>query len=296
MNDQATRLRQIYSSSTAATHDSGGQQLPIKTIAITSGKGGVGKSALCLNIAIALAKHNRKVLVVDADLNLGNLDVMLGMNPEHTLRNVIAGQISLRNILLQGPSGIHLAPSTSGAQELIDVKPGDRRRVIEAIRQLTPSYDFVLFDTPAGLGSQMYDFIESADSVFVVTTPEPTAIIDAYAVVKMLWSRKLKKRLQLLVNYSESKIEAEEVYQKLNLVTQHYMQQSLDDFHFVLYDEMVSKSIFDQQPMFEEHPKTPASVCIDEIAEAIIKQSKVNHRIRALKNWIGGAAEISRVG
>jgi flagellar biosynthesis protein FlhG len=292
MNDQAKQLRQLYSSSANDEHPPyNGQPAPIKTIAITSGKGGVGKTNICLNMGIALAKRGRKVLLVDADLNLGNLDVLLGLNPELTFRNVIAEQNQLRDIILKGPGGIFLAPATSGASELSDIKPAERRKVIEALPDVSADYDYVLYDTPSGIGANVFDFLELADSVFIITTPEPTAIIDAYAMIKLLWHRDSEQRLQLVVNYTTSKAEAEDVYRKLNLVTQHYLQQSITDFHFIVHDELIGKCVSGQQAFFERYPKSPAALCIDQIAEKIIQQSRRPRRILTLKQWMGGASE-----
>ncbi len=287
MNDQARRLRQLYQTRAGRYRYTGRNHRSIaRSVAVTSGKGGVGKTNICLNVGIALARQKKRVLLMDADLNLGSLDVLLGLNPEHTIRNVLADEIPLADIRITGPAGIHLLPATSGAAELANISSGQRQMLLDALTALIPEYDYLLIDTPAGIGTDVMEFIDWVDDVMMVTTPEPSAIIDAYAMIKLIWYRNANKLIHLVVNFSESKTDAEEVVQKLSLVTEQYLQQSVVNWGYVLYDEMLSKSVFDQQAVVELHPKTPASICLENLVDLLKQPRRTIDNVHAGKERI----------
>jgi len=273
MNDQAQKLRELFSD---RSHPDRSRQISdstLKTIAITSGKGGVGKTNICLNLGIALANMGKKVLVLDADLNLGNLDVLLGLNPQYTLRNVISGEKTMDQILINGPGGIKLLPAGSGALELFDIPPEMRKKIAQNFQRFDFQYDFLLIDTPAGLGHHVFDFLDIADSILVITTPEPTAIIDAYAMIKILHSRNQMRNIELVINFVRSEDEAEQVVTKLNIVIDKFLHSKIQKWNYVLSDNNVSKAVLNQEPFFTADQGGKASACIQKIA---IQVSSVN--------------------
>ena len=270
MTDQAQPLRDLKYQQ---DHFNQPKEASLKTIAVTSGKGGVGKTNICLNLGIALSKKNKRVVIMDADLNLGNLDVLLGLSPRYTLRNVLNGEKEMKDILVDGPHGIHVLPAGSGALELLDINGVDRRRIVQDFEQFSEHYDYLLIDTPAGLGNHVADFLSIADHVLVVTSPEPTAIIDAYAVIKLLHSRHFLANVQLVINFVKSEQEAETVYEKLNLVIQQFLKTTLKKWSYIHFDSDVRKAVVNQQPFFIQHPRGKASSCITNISDGILSHS-----------------------
>jgi flagellar biosynthesis protein FlhG len=284
MNDQAERLRELYKGHPQQNRHSGS----VQTIGVTSGKGGMGKTNISLNLGIALSKRDKKVLLMDADLNLGNIDALLGLTPEFTLRNVISGQRQINDIIIEAPGGIHLIPSTSGALELSGISSRVRRKIIEEVAQVALDYDYLLIDTPAGIGAHVSDFLEGVNSVFIVTSPEPTAIIDAYAMFKLLWSFYPGLEIELLINLAKSKEEAVEVFEKLNLVTEKYLDRQILKFNFIEYDESVSKSVREQSPFILSASGSKASICLNRLANQIIKTNKVDDASEGFKGFVPG--------
>ena len=271
MNDQATRLRQLrqahMNNSTSKDASSG----KLRTLAVTSGKGGVGKTSLSLNLGIALARAGKRVAVMDTDLNLGNLDVLLGLSPRYTLRNVIAGEVRLDEIIVEGPAGVHVIPASSGALELVEVDAEVRRKLVGALRQFENSYDYLLLDTPAGLSAHVLDFLEIADQTMVVTTADPASIIDAYALIKVLLNGNPDvERLHLVVNQAASREAAAEVFDKLNLVIHRFLGQKLGRYTCILRDAKVGEATTAQQAFIEAHPECDASAGVERLSQQIL--------------------------
>lgn len=240
-----------------------------RIIAITSGKGGVGKTNLTLNLGIALSHLGDRVLVFDADLNLANLDVISGMIPEYTVNNVALGQKEVSDILLDGPAGIKVVPASSGVLKPAAFEGMARRRLIAELKQLGGYYDVILIDTAPGLSPGILDFILASQTVVVVTTPEPTAITDAYALIKVVSREGPGLRLGLLVNFASSKQESEEVFEKLNLVVERFLQVEIENFGYLPIDGHIPKAVRMQQPLLLAYPKSKAAKCIYSIARRI---------------------------
>ena len=275
MNDQAQQLRKKYRRVGKKTPIVKSESMQLKIIAVTSGKGGVGKSNLSLNLGIALAKKSQKTLIVDADLNLGNIDVLLGLNPQFTLRNVISGEKQLEDIIIKGPKGVKIVPTTSGAMELMKIGVDIRKNIIHQVNKISSYYDYLIIDTPAGIGPHVYDFLEIADKIMIVTSPDPSAIIDAYAMVKLLWSYNFRINIELVVNFVASKDEAKDVFDKMNLVTLRYLNHKIEQYSFILTDENVLSGVKEQKPFIIRNPKSLASLCITRICYQIIKEKQL---------------------
>ncbi|MCF6180312.1 MAG: MinD/ParA family protein [Geopsychrobacter sp.] len=194
--DQAATLRQQQN----IPSENGSSERMTRVVAITSGKGGVGKTAVVANIAIALAKQGKKILVIDADLGLANIDVVLGLSPEYNLNHFFKGERSLEEIMVEGPCGIKVLPAGSGVQQYTRLDGQLKMRFIEAIDNLHENFDLVLIDTEAGISDNVTYFTVAAQDILVITTPEPTAITDAYALMKLLSSQYHQKNFLLCVN------------------------------------------------------------------------------------------------
>lgn len=240
-----------------------------QVIAITSGKGGVGKTHVVVNLAIALRRAGQRVAIFDADFGLANVDVFLGLTPTFHLGHVIEGTLPLKSIILEGPEGIHIIPASSGIQELTDLSEVKRSQLLFQLRQVVDSYDFILIDTAAGISNNVIRFLIPSRRVIVVVAPEPTAIVDAYALIKVLLRRDRKKEVLILVNFVQDKAEAEEVFQQLARVVERFLGQKVQWLGFVPKDEKVSQSVRRQQPLLISHPKTLVSRCFVRIADTL---------------------------
>jgi flagellar biosynthesis protein FlhG len=243
-----------------------------KIITITSGKGGVGKSSFALSLAIALAQMEKKILLVDADVALANLDVLLGFHPRYSLANVFRGEKRLEEIFLTGPAGITLLPASCGAPELAESDASELfGKFMPRLRALEKDYDFILIDTPAGLTRGILDLIFFADRVMVMTTPEPTAITDAYAMMKAIGAQAFRPEIGLLVNRALSREQAEEIFENLLLVIDRFLELEVSYWGYILQDEKVPEAVHLQKPLLLAFPESAAAACITAIARTLLE-------------------------
>lgn len=242
----------------------------VQVMAITSGKGGVGKTHIVVNLAYALQRQGARVLILDADLGLGNVDVLLGIAPQFTLQHVLEGTKTLAEILVQGPAGMMILPAGSGVQELAHLTEAQRTRLVEALDTLDDKLDFVLVDTGAGISANvMYFNIAAQDSVIVVT-PEPTSLTDAYALVKVLTTQYAETHFKVVLNMVASAAEAEDVFHRLTMVTQRFLHISLEYLGFILRDASFSHAVRQQQALLEYAPNSAAARCFQDIARSVL--------------------------
>jgi flagellar biosynthesis protein FlhG len=282
--DQASALREMKKRESAAhrgvtlpAFDVQNQSSPkrrVRVIAVTSGKGGVGKTNLSVNLAYFLTKLKKKVLMLDADVGLANIDVILGLTPQYNLYHVLRGEKSIREIMVEGPGGMLILPASSGIQEMTNLSQGNRLSLIDEIKTLQDRVDFMLIDTGAGIASHVMYFNMAAQEIIVVTTPEPTAITDAYALIKVLHQRHAKEHFRLLVNMVKTEEEAKEVFTRLNQATNHFLNISVEYFGHVAYDGHISDSIRKQQPFVTLFPDTPAAKCLWNLATKLAKEER----------------------
>ena len=273
--DQAQRLREMVELMTQApppvslrvdTH-------PVRTLAVTSGKGGVGKSNIVANLAIALARRGRKVLVVDADLSLANIHVLLGLQPRFNLAHVITGEKRLGEIVLQGPYGVSVIPASSGIAELAMVREKDLESLMEQFAEFIPEMDIVLIDTAAGLSDSVLSFVHSAGEVLIVTTPEPTAYLDAYHMLKNIHIHDPAKPVHLVVNMATSSREARKTSSFMVEMSRKFLGHALSPLGEVLRDPDVPLAIRNQRAFIEEIPHGIATRCIQSIATKLLNTS-----------------------
>jgi flagellar biosynthesis protein FlhG len=246
-------------------------------IAITSGKGGVGKSNVAVNLAIKLASAGKQVVLLDADLGLANADVLCNVDLPHNLSSVIARKKELHEVMVKVPGGFSLIGGASGLARMADLTDADRGRIVRAMGELEERADIILIDTGAGISPNVLSFTRAADHVLVVTTPEPTAITDAYAVVKVLhrdaaggqlgaMAEPVERRVSLLVNQVRSPAEARIVHDRIAKVARQFLGVSVYDAGHVMADEAVQNAVRARQPFVLASPRSAASHCISQLA------------------------------
>lgn len=242
-----------------ATQQAPGGHQPSRVIAVTSGKGGVGKTNVVANLAYGFSRLGKRVLVLDADLGLANLDVLLGLVPQYTLRHVLAGERHVSEIVLKGPGGIKILPAGSGAEELAELDDFQRLSLLAQVEELERNTDILLIDTAAGISSNVIYFNMAAQEILVVASPEPTSITDAYALMKVLSLRHGEKAFRLLVNFVRAEQEALRVFEKLSVALDRFLSVSLDYVGYIPMDESVPRAVRQQRLLAERYPHSPAS-------------------------------------
>ena len=248
----------------------------VRSIAVTSGKGGVGKSCIALNLAVALGRLEQRVLLVDADLGLGNIAILAGLSPERTIEEVLAGQCSVAEVALQGPENIVVLPAAAAADVvqwedfLADGNTG------EQLKEFETEFDVVVIDTGAGIGARVVDFVAAVDQVFLVVTPEPTAIADAYAALKVLVQQRSPQGLGLLVNMAESAVEAEDLYPKFQELAERFLGAKIDNLGYIPLDRYVRESVKRQTPFVLADPPLPAAEAVVRLAATFLAGGKAN--------------------
>ena len=244
-----------------------------RVIAITSGKGGVGKTNIVANLGLALTQLGKKVLVLDADWGLGNLDVLLGLAPKYNLSHVIMGQKSISEILIDGPGNMKILPASSGIQELTQLSIDQKIRLFTQLDFLVDDVDVLLIDTAAGISPNVMDINVSAQEILVVVSPEPTSLTDAYALMKVLSLKYAERHCKLLVNLTSSIQEGSEIYRQLNLVASRFLNISIEYIGCVHYDQRVTQGVKKQKIVCELYPSTRASRCFTALAKKICEAS-----------------------
>ncbi|MEM6314789.1 MAG: P-loop NTPase, partial [Planctomycetota bacterium] len=247
-----------------------------RVIAVTSGKGGVGKSNVAVNLAVQFTKLGKRVVLLDADLGLANADVLCGVDPRKNLANFIARTASLAEATVEAPGGFRLIGGATGLARVADLAESERQRIVDALTVLEREADILIIDTGAGIGPNVLSFTRSADHVLAVTTPEPTAITDVYAVLKVV-SRDVTeadpedRRLSLLVNQARSVTEARVVYERISNVARQFLGETILDAGHVFSDAAVGEAVRQRVPFTMASPKCPASACIARLAQRLEK-------------------------
>ena len=274
MADQAERLRTLSKEVLASkSKDINAENTSLShVIAITSGKGGVGKSTFTVNLALALANYGKKVLIIDADLGMANIDVMMGCIAKYSMIDIIEGTMSFDDAVVTGPRNIRLLPGGSGIKTLPGLNNLELQRILSQSMQYEKNMDFILFDTGAGMSSTVMNFLLAADDVFLVTTPEPTSLTDAYSIVKAYCNNCVTNTapLHLVVNRVENTDESHSVAQKLCKVTNKFLHVDIEQLGYIFEDSSVSLSIRSQNPLMLQFPNSPAAVCIEKIAHKLV--------------------------
>jgi flagellar biosynthesis protein FlhG len=246
-----------------------------RVVAITSGKGGVGKTNIVANLGVAFKRLGKKVLILDADMGLGNLDVLIGLAPKYNLSHVIRGVKTIPEIILSGPEDLHILPASSGIQELTNLTTEQKIQMLSQLDILVDSFDILLIDNAAGISSNVMDFNVTAQEILVVVSPEPTALTDAYALMKVLSLKYSVKHCKLLVNLVAHAQEGREIYRQLNLVASRFLDTTIEYIGCVLFDERVTECVKRQKIVSAMYPSTTASKCFLTLAKRILKSPAI---------------------
>jgi flagellar biosynthesis protein FlhG len=236
---------------------------------VTSGKGGVGKTSLTINLAVALARLGHRVGILDADFGLGNIDVMLGLTPEEHLGAVLDGTRRVDEVTLDGPSGVRVIPAGSGVRSLTAIDDERWLRLVAAVDQAGADLDFLLFDTATGIGAPVLDVIGLADYVLVVTSYDPAAVVDAYAVIKLVSAANAAQPIGVVVNSARSAEEGGLVFRQISLAADRFLGRTLRYDGHVLEDRHVKESVFAQAPLVGAGASSPATGCIRRLASRL---------------------------
>ncbi len=280
MRDQAEKLREMISnlkiddkkSQDANTAPSDSKRC--RVITVTSGKGGVGKTNISVNLALNLSQMGYRVILLDADFGLANIEVLFGISSQYTLLDVINSEKNIFDIISDGPMNVKFISGGSGIEEMSNLQKWQLNTVMEKMALLDQIADIVIVDTGAGVSDKVVSFISAADDVVLVTTPEPTALMDAYALVKTATLSNKNKKIQLIVNRAESVKEAFAASNKLIIASEKFLGVKLEQLGYVLYDTSVVKAVKQQQPFILSYPKSLVTRQLNEIACNLISENK----------------------
>jgi len=263
VSDQAQKLRELVWRS----------KLGARVIAVTSGKGGVGKTSTSINLAIALAQQGQEVILLDADLGLANVEVLMGLSSVYNLEHVVRGEKTMPEILVRGPGGVMLVPGSSGLASIADLSEAQRRKLLDGIDALQRQADVILIDTMAGIGRNAVAFAAAADEVLLVSTPEPSSIVDAYAMLKCLYGTRPDVFVRLVVNMAAGEAQAKAVAAKLAKVSQQYLGKNLSFAGYLPRDNCVHQAVMQSQPFVLTFPDAPVSRHVNLIARRLLHHS-----------------------
>jgi len=242
---------------------------PVRVIAITSGKGGVGKTNLSVNIGVAMSKAGRRVAILDADMGLANVDILLGLFPEFNLWHVMNGEKTLREIMMVGPGGLKVIPASAGIQRMCDLSATEQAGVIRAFSEIDNDFDTLIVDTAAGISASVINFARACQEIIVVVCDEPTSLADAYAYIKLLNRDYGLNSFHIIANMVQSAEHGQNLFNKLTKVTDRYLDVALQFVGMVPYDEYLKKSVQKQMPVVEAFPQSKAALAIKNIAKKI---------------------------
>jgi flagellar biosynthesis protein FlhG len=260
--DQADSLRQLAAQGKMS-------RTPLKVFAVTSGKGGVGKTNIAANMAVLAAKSGKRVLVIDADLGLANIEIVFGLKPRYHLGHILNGERTLEEVLVQGPQGISLLPAGSGVQALTQLTDAQKMAFVNALDPLEDLFDVVIIDTGAGIGENVLYFVGAAQEAILVVSPEPTSLVDAYATVKVLSQQAGVRNFSVIVNPVVDELPARGIFQKLTTVTNRFLTAHVRHLGYVPRDENFHRAIMAQRPIVDLFPSSPASRALAGIAERL---------------------------
>ena len=242
---------------------------PVRVICVTGGKGGVGKTSVSVNLAVAMADAGRHVLLLDADLGLANVDVLLGLTPRFTLADVIEGRCTLQDTLLEGPHGLAIVPAASGKRKMAELSAPEQVGLIRAFSELDRDLDVMVIDTAAGISDSVLTFAQAAQDVILVVCNEPASITDAYALIKVLSRERGISRVHVLANMERSPAEGRELFDKLARVTDRFLDVTISLLGIIPHDEWLRRSIQRQQAVVEAFPASPSAHALRGVARRI---------------------------
>jgi flagellar biosynthesis protein FlhG len=240
-----------------------------RVISFSSGKGGVGKTNIVANLGYVMSRAGKKVLLFDADLGLGNIDILLGLTPKYNLSHVIAGEKTIKDIIVNGPGNLKIIPASSGVQELTELSKRKQLSILKSLDEILNEFDIFLIDTAAGISSNVLHFNAAAQEVMIIVSPEPTSITDAYALMKVLSFRYEVRQFNLIVNTVKTEDEGKDVHMQLQMVADRFLSVNIDYMGCVLTDENITKGVRRQKLVSELFPDSPSSHCFRSLASSL---------------------------
>jgi flagellar biosynthesis protein FlhG len=267
--DQAANLRSLV----AAPRTAGGAPSPLRVIAVTSGKGGVGKTNISANLAVLAAKAGKRVLVIDADLGLANVEIVFGLKPRYHMGDLINSSISIEDVMIDAPHGVKILPAGSGVQSLTQLSAEDKLRFIAALEPVQDKFDLVLVDSGAGIGDNVLFFVGAAQEAILVVSPEPTSLVDAYATVKVLSQKAGVRHFGVIINPVIDELPAREIFNKLTQVTSRFLSASVRHLGYIPRDENLHRAIMAQRPLVDAFPHSPASRALNVVADKLFNET-----------------------
>lgn len=260
-----------------------------KVLTVASGKGGVGKTNIAANLAICLAASGQKVVLLDADLGLANIDVVMNVNSKYNLWHYVNGQKSLDEITHLGPSGVEIICGGSGLADLADMSQFHRQRLINELEELQETADYIIIDAGAGIGKSVVGFCQASDQVLVVATPEPTAMTDSYSMIKVLAKSGYEGKMSMVVNMANSRKEGKQVYRQIADVAMRFLNIPVYEAGILLRDEKVSASVRARKPLVYSYPKSESASTLVAMAARICNRTKVKDSsvgfFKKVVNW-----------
>ncbi|MFT4413581.1 MinD/ParA family protein [Fredinandcohnia humi] len=277
MTDQAEALRQKLATVTSSKGHP-------KTIAVISGKGGVGKSNISLNFSIALSKYGKKVLLFDMDIGMGNIDILMGISAQYSIVDLFDNDLKIYDLLIKGPEGIDYIAGGNGLSSLFKLDESSSDYLLEQIQQILNHYDYVIFDMGAGMSEENAKFLLAMDEIFIITTPEPTSITDAYSAMKYICMFDQSIPFYLLVNRAQSESEGLQTLKRLKQVANQFLVKEIFQLGVLLDDKTVQKAVSHQIPFILYSPKSVISKSLQDIMSNYVENYVEKNRVQAREN------------
>lgn len=279
MQDQASTLRAMmrdisHQSITKNLPTSNTQKIP-SVLAISGGKGGIGKTLTTANLGLCMARMGMRTLLIDGDFGLANLDVILNLRPRFTLDDVLCGERHLKEIIMTGPEGLRIIPSSSGVMKVSELDNLQKLVLLDQVEELNEEFDVVLIDTPAGVSKNVQYWVTSSSEIIMVVTPEPTSLADCYASIKILAQTTNETSFKLIVNMVQNEQEAKRIFEKISLLAEEYLSVRIEYLGAIPVDDSVKNSVKERVPYVQRYPFSPAAQGMREVARQIITQSSV---------------------
>ncbi len=283
--DQAEKLRNIIKGNRVSM---AGPRA--RVIAVTSGKGGVGKSTVSTNLGVELARMGKRVIIFDADFGLANVEVMYGMAPRYTLNDVIYKGKSMTDIITKGPAGVGFISGGSGIVTMNNPTDHQRSYLLEGLSELDSAADYIIIDTAAGVHSNVMDFVANCPEVLLVTTPDPSSLTDAYSLVKVLALRQsadnVRSKVMVVTNRVRDTKEGDAIYSKLSIVSKRFLGIELSHIGHIPTDQSLEKAIRSQRPVVLEYPESKSAMAIKKIASSFIDVSENSQQKKGISYLI----------